>query len=139
MKRKQNPCSRKASKICIDEELQTFLDQVHLESEADKEQPEINQEDFDRVRLNISGTIFETYRSTLTRKEGSIFKEDDTWRHYYDDINEEYYFDRNPKAFEAIFEFMQCGILKQPTKVPGRETQVFDSSCSHGDKLFLSW
>ena len=77
------------------------------------------QEESERVRLNVSGTIFETYKKTLTQKEGSIFKLDNI-RNYYDPFNDEYYFDRNPKAFEAIFVFMQCGILCHPPKVPYR-------------------
>ena len=122
MKRKQqSERRRKETKIGIGGDLQIFLDQVQLKGvESSTDEPELNQEDWERVRINVSGTIFETYRSTLTKREGSIFKEDETLQQYYDETNKEYYFDRNPKAFEAIFEFMQCGILRTPTKVPGK-------------------
>ena len=101
------------------EDFQAFLQQMRRESEFFSQQPETKEEDWKRVRLNISGKIFETYRRTLTRKKESIFNLENC-QHYYDPVNNEYYFDRNPRAFEAIFTFMQCGILSQPPKVPGR-------------------
>jgi len=70
----------------------------------------------ERVRINVSGRIFESYKSTLVSKQGSIFRYK-TVQKYYDEENEEYFFDRDPKIFEAILVYLQCGLLAQPEKV----------------------
>ena len=75
-----------------------------------------NQRRGKRVRINVAGKRFETYESTLKSKEGSIFKLKNISR-YYDHQNMEYFFDNDPKVFEAILVYLQCGILKQPEKV----------------------
>ena len=72
-----------------------------------------------RIRINVSGKIFETYENTLLNREGSIFRLDNV-RHYFDHEKDEFYFDRCSKAFEAIFTYLQCGIIYQPEDVPYR-------------------
>lgn len=113
--------SQNLLKPAIDVKRDSLLAKYALLKELNsKRQPKFSyriEEEWERVKLNISGTIFETYKKTLTQKEGSIFKLNNI-RNYYDPRKDEYYFDRNPKAFEAIFVFMQCGILYQPPKVP---------------------
>ena len=69
-----------------------------------------------RVRINVSGRVFETYERTLTSKPGSIFKLKNVWN-YFDPDNLEFYFDRDPKSFSAIFTYMQCGVLVKPDQV----------------------
>ena len=69
-----------------------------------------------RVRVNVSGRRFESYQSTLVSKEGSIFGYSSIMK-YYDEQNQEFFFDKDPHAFEAILVYLQCGILKQPDKV----------------------
>ena len=67
----------------------------------------------ERVRLNIKGKRFETYLRTLTSKEGSIFRLDGISQ-LFDKKRNEYYFDREPKSFEAILAYMQCGAIVKP-------------------------
>ena len=67
----------------------------------------------ERVRLNIKGKRFETYKRTLTSKEGSIFRLDGISQ-LFDTKRNEYYFDREPKSFEAILAYMQCGVCVKP-------------------------
>ena len=69
-----------------------------------------------RVKVNVSGRIFESYQSTLVSKEGSIFGYSSVMK-YYDEQNQEFFFDKDPHVFEAILVYMQCGILRQPEKV----------------------
>lgn len=69
-----------------------------------------------RVKVNVSGRIFESYQSTLVSKEGSIFGYSSVMK-YYDEQNEEFFFDKDPHVFEAILVYLQCGLLKQPEKV----------------------
>ena len=70
----------------------------------------------DRVRVNVSGKLFETYASTLTSREGSIFNMRGISR-YFDSDRNEYYFERDSKSFEAIFTYLQCGVIDKPDKV----------------------
>ena len=68
------------------------------------------------MRINVSGRVFETYEQTLTSKPGSIFKLKNVWN-YFDPENLEFYFERDPKSFAAIFTYMQCGVLAKPEQV----------------------
>lgn len=70
----------------------------------------------EKVRINVSGRIFESYRSTLTSKKGSIFHLRNVVK-YYDKENKEYFFNKDPRAFEAILVYLQCGILVRPETV----------------------
>lgn len=70
-----------------------------------------------RIRVNISGKIFDTYHTTLKCKKGSIFNLDNVWN-YYDRARGEFFFERDPRSFEAIFIYMQCGLIVKPDKVP---------------------
>ncbi|XP_066913227.1 potassium voltage-gated channel protein Shaker-like [Clytia hemisphaerica] len=69
-----------------------------------------------RIRINVSGRIFESYQRTLVSKEGSIFGYSSIMK-YYDEENKEFFFDKDPHTFEAILVYLQCGLLQQPEKV----------------------
>ncbi|XP_057317670.1 potassium voltage-gated channel subfamily A member 10-like isoform X1 [Hydractinia symbiolongicarpus] len=69
-----------------------------------------------RVKINVSGRLFETYERTLKSREGSIFKMKNVLN-YFDKEKQEYYFDRDPRSFEAILTYLQCGLLLQPENV----------------------
>ena len=71
----------------------------------------------ERVRINISGQIFETYQNTLICKSGSIFQLNGISR-FFDEEKKEYYFERDSKSFEAILVYMQCGHCEKPDKIP---------------------
>ena len=67
----------------------------------------------ERVRINVSGKLFETYMKTLVSKKTSIFNSERIAK-YYDGTNGEFYFDRDGKSFNAILVYMQCGVLNKP-------------------------
>lgn len=71
-----------------------------------------------RVRINISGMIFETFESTLARFPNTLLGCPDKRRKYYDTRHEEYFFNRNRNAFDAILFFYQSeGVLVRPETV----------------------
>ena len=70
-----------------------------------------------RVRINITGKKFETYMTTLTSKDGSIFKLNGISK-MFDGFRNEYYFERDSKSFERILVYMQCGVCEKPEQVP---------------------
>ena len=87
-----------------------------LVSSIDEDQLKPIRERGIRVKVNVSGKIFESYQSTLVSKEGSIFGYSSIMK-YYDEKNQEFFFDKDPHVFEAILVYLQCGLLKQPDKV----------------------
>lgn len=61
-----------------------------------------------RVRINVGGTIFETFRSTLERIPGTrlallsvLGEADDTW----DKERHEFFFDRHPGVFSMVMQY----------------------------------
>lgn len=70
----------------------------------------------EKIRINVSGRIFESYKNTLTSREGSIFRLRGIVK-YYDNEKKEYFFEQDPRAFEAILTYLQCGILVRPETV----------------------
>lgn len=71
-----------------------------------------------RVKINVSGQIFETYESTLARFPETLLGCPDKRQKYYDAYNEEYFFNRNRHAFDAILFFYQSeGVLVRPETV----------------------
>ncbi|XP_031550118.1 potassium voltage-gated channel subfamily A member 6-like [Actinia tenebrosa] len=73
---------------------------------------------WNRVKINISGMIFETFESTLARFPDTLLGCPDKRRKYYDTQHEEYFFNRNRNAFDAILFFYQSeGVLVRPETV----------------------
>ncbi|CAG8531717.1 347_t:CDS:2 [Ambispora gerdemannii] len=71
---------------------------------------------FERVILNVGGIKYETYRNTLTAYPdtllGTMFQErNQQILHPIDKENNEYFFDRNGRAFHYIMEFYRTGQL----------------------------
>ncbi|CAG8446148.1 8315_t:CDS:2 [Ambispora leptoticha] len=69
---------------------------------------------FERVILNVGGIKYETYRNTLTAFPetllGTMFQErNQQILHPIDVENNEYFFDRNGRAFHYIMEFYRTG------------------------------
>ncbi|CAG8782154.1 20492_t:CDS:2, partial [Dentiscutata erythropus] len=76
----------------------------------------------EKITLNIGGIKYETFRSTLTAQPetllGSMFRDQ-----IKNSVNEdEYFFDRNGKAFYYIMEFYRTGKLLWSTEA--KESQV---------------
>ncbi|XP_066930903.1 potassium voltage-gated channel subfamily A member 1-like [Clytia hemisphaerica] len=72
----------------------------------------------ERIIVNVSGSIFETWRSTLDRFPETLLGNKHYCNRYYSIKSKEYFFDRNQKAFEAILYFYQShGDLRIPPDV----------------------
>ncbi|CAJ0591470.1 unnamed protein product [Cylicocyclus nassatus] len=58
----------------------------------------------ERVKINVGGTIFETYLSTLTRADGTVLSAmvASRWRN-----QEEIFIDRNPVYFAKILDYLR--------------------------------
>lgn len=84
-----------------------------------------------RVRINVSGMIFETLESTLSRFPDSLLGSPKKREKYYDSKNKEFFFDRNRVAFDSILYFYQSrGKLLRPTEIDRKtfcdEIQFFE-------------
>ena len=71
-----------------------------------------------RVKINVSGMIFETLESTLSRFPNSLLGSPKKREKYYDSKKREFFFDRNRVAFDAILYFYQSrGKLLRPVEI----------------------
>lgn len=75
-----------------------------------------------RIRLNLSGTIFETWLSTLTRVPGTrlallahLQESDESW----DNERKEYFFDRHAGAFVPILHYYRTEELHVDQNICG--------------------
>ena len=81
----------------------------------------------DRIIINISGEIFETREATLDRFPSTLLGNSEKRKNFLNFDPNQYFFDRNRNAFEAILYFYQSnGRLNRPTNV-GLET--FEYEC----------
>lgn len=69
--------------------------------------PQTNEE---KVVFNVSGLRFETLRKTL-RKYPETLLGSEKCEEFYDVINKEFFFDRDPKIFRHIINYYQSDIL----------------------------
>ncbi|CAH1225713.1 KCNA3 [Branchiostoma lanceolatum] len=60
-----------------------------------------------RLRLNISGMIFQTWESTLNRYPNTLLGDPARRATFYCPDGDEYFFDRHRPSFEGIFRFYQ--------------------------------
>ncbi len=68
--------------------------------------------------INVSGSRFETFKSTLERYPNTLLGNIHRRSLYYDKKNEEYFFDRHRSCFEAILYYYQSnGRLHRPESV----------------------
>ncbi|CAF2761178.1 unnamed protein product [Rotaria sp. Silwood2] len=72
-----------------------------------------------RIIINISGVRFETFKSTLEVYPDTLLGNAKRRKYYYDNILDEYFFDRHRGCFEAILYYYQSkGRLRRPNSVP---------------------
>lgn len=87
---------------------------LKLDPTAEGESYETQQ----RIRFNVSGTIFETFSKTLLRFPDTLLGSTEQLVMFYDEENDFYFFDRNRDAFESILFFYQSyGKLIKPTNL----------------------
>ena len=84
-----------------------------------------------RVKINVSGMMFETLESTLSRFPDSLLGSPKKREKYYDSKKREFFFDRNRVAFDAILYFYQShGKLLRPAEIDRKtffdEIQFFE-------------
>ena len=71
-----------------------------------------------RVKINISGNIYETFYSTLARFPDTLLGDPVRRRDYFDHERQEYFFNRNRNAFDAIlFYYQSNGLLTRPNNI----------------------
>ncbi|CAF1101577.1 unnamed protein product [Rotaria sordida] len=72
-----------------------------------------------RIIINISGVRFETFKSTLEVYPNTLLGNAKRRKYYYDNVLDEYFFDRHRGCFEAILYYYQSkGRLRRPNSVP---------------------
>jgi hypothetical protein len=77
-----------------------------------------DNEEEDRIIINVSGMRFDTRRSTLERYPETLLGNPARRRRYFDPTRREYFFDRNRPSFDAILYYYQSGgRLRRPAAV----------------------
>lgn len=99
-----------------------LLSRRHSHDDDDDETQSCNNDDDsgeERVVVNVSGLKFETRQKTLDEYPESLLGDPVKRARYYDEIQKEYFFDRNRPAFDAIlFYYQSRGKLLRPNNVP---------------------
>lgn len=72
-----------------------------------------------RIMINVGGTHFETYRSTLRLLPETRLAQLSPTNSDFDPIRIEYFFDRDPVSFSAILNYYRTGKLHVPNGVCG--------------------
>ncbi|KAM7535371.1 hypothetical protein Aperf_G00000095151 [Anoplocephala perfoliata] len=76
--------------------------------------PEDNSEKLEKkTRINVSGTIFETWQSTLDRYPLTLLGSSER-EYFYNEKCQEYFFDRDPQVFRYILNYYRTGRLHFP-------------------------
>ena len=73
----------------------------------------------DTVIINVGGTVFETYKSTLKRLRSCKLASEKEMIKYYRESKGDYFFDRDPFAFNIILNYLRYGDLHLPTHLCG--------------------
>ncbi|KAL3314794.1 Potassium voltage-gated channel subfamily A member 3 [Cichlidogyrus casuarinus] len=102
-----NLCNRSLHRLDQDEELAELPE--HVENEQDNQ----------RLVINVSGLRFETQAKTVNQFPNTLLGNAQRRNQYYDPLRDEYFFDRNRPSFDGILYFYQSGgRLRRPVNVP---------------------
>ena len=78
-----------------------------------------NDDPSELITINISGSRFQTYLSTLERYPDTLLADENKRNSYWNSTTQEYFFDRHCACFESILYFYQSqGRLCRPEFVP---------------------
>ncbi|ESO10915.1 hypothetical protein HELRODRAFT_72163 [Helobdella robusta] len=66
-----------------------------------------------KVKINVSGHVFETWRHTLDKFPDTLLGSDEK-EFFYDEVTDEYFFDRDPETFRHILTYYRTGKLHYP-------------------------
>jgi len=67
----------------------------------------------DRVRINVSGHVFETWRHVLDKFPATLLGSDER-DYFYDSTTAEYFFDRDPELFRHVLSYYRTGRIHFP-------------------------
>ena len=67
----------------------------------------------DKLRINVSGRVFETWRTTLSKYPDTLLGSNEK-EFFYDDETKEYFFDRDPDLFRHVLNYYRTGRLHYP-------------------------
>ncbi|KAH9499039.1 hypothetical protein Btru_005490 [Bulinus truncatus] len=73
----------------------------------------------DVIKINVGGSIFETYRSTLSAVPSSRLSDESFLGKLYRADQNDYFFDRDPEIFHCVLNYFRSGELHLPTSVCG--------------------
>ena len=98
----------------------------------------LRNEPLDKVVINVSGLRFETRASTLQRYPNTLLGDRQRRAHFFDYMNNEYFFERHRSSFEAVLYFYQSGgRLARPENISAEifleEIKFFDLGTSNGE------
>jgi len=65
------------------------------------------RKDRSRIKFNVSGTHYETYKTTLLRYPNTLLGNPVKLAQFYDESTDEYFFDRDADCFKCILGFYQ--------------------------------
>ena len=72
-----------------------------------------------RIILNVQGCRYETFQETLEEFPETLLGSAEKRKRFYDPLRDEYYFERDKGAFDAIlFYYQSRGILSRPSTIP---------------------
>lgn len=71
------------------------------------------------VIINVGGNVFETFRSTLKRFKTCKLSDEREMMKYYRPDKGDFFFDRDPYAFNIILNYLRYGDLHLPTNLCG--------------------
>lgn len=95
------------------------MDKLSVDEKRGSNQQASKEHLGDRVVVNVSGLKFETHAETLEQYPDSLLGNAIKRATYYDEVRNEYFFDRNRPAFDAIlFYYQSGGKLLRPPNVP---------------------
>ncbi|XP_065071060.1 potassium voltage-gated channel subfamily A member 2-like [Rhopilema esculentum] len=89
---------------------------VHKKPE-DLNQKLANGKEDQIITINVSGRIFQTLESTLSRFPSSLLGSKESRKQLRTDENGHVFLNRNQRAFEILLTFYQTGIFEEPTGV----------------------
>ncbi|XP_061107778.1 potassium voltage-gated channel subfamily A member 5-like isoform X2 [Conger conger] len=79
---------------------------------------DMDNENNERVLINIAGLRFETQLGTLNQFPDTLLGDPDKRMKYFDPLRNEYFFDRNRPSFDGILYFYQSGgKIRRPVNV----------------------
>jgi len=104
------------------EHLQSIIDLRRYQSPDQlnlKNRRKSDSQTHSRIVINVSGSHFETLKSTLERYPNTLLGDCRRRSLFYDKKRDEYFFDRHRLCFESILYYYQShGRLRRPQNVP---------------------